>query len=677
MKEAPGSTADWLGQALRVLALALRHEVALARTLRGDGHTEGFMGLLLSADEAEALLAEASGRLRVSGTAACAATLAGLEAQLDAARRTASSDPFCTLAQHLGLDDQASDLLLLACAPALDARFGTVYGYLNNDMARRYLTPELACRVLEHRGATLGSIRAQLGEDSALGRCGALQVGTERPWIQAPIRLDELLLDRLLGLPGHGFPPAAGGIPLPLAAGTTGSPPPAAGIWLAADTPDGSGALTALQAAQALADGLLLLEPEQFTSQPAEMLPWLRSALREATLNRLLPVLRGFDTLPPALRTRIAGLLRPPVLILAQSPAAWQDAQLRCDPLPGTTLTRAEAVDLLLAAYPHGSEPLRGWLSRLQRLDPLVLGLLLQTHRDEAQLRAALRQRLGQPLAKLADQLTVGYTMDDLVLPPRTRQALVELATWHGTAQVVREQWRFGQVFGRGSGTTALFKGPSGTGKTMAAAAVGDALGLPVFRVNLAGLVSKYIGETEKNLDRLFDAADGSDVVLFFDEADAIFGKRSEVHDAHDRYANLETAYLLQRIERHAGICILASNLHQNIDEAFVRRLDLVVDFPAPSQAARKRIWQRLNQGLAPLDERIDFDLLAERFELTGGEIRNCVLAAAHLAAADGAVITMDLLMASIARELAKAGKPIRRTDFGEHYTHSRTGKGA
>lgn len=665
MNQLPGTELTWLQRALQVLALRLRHEVALTRALRGDGRQEGFLGLLLSADEAEAMLAEASGRLRASGTAASAAALDELEQQLEAWIGQ-SEDPFCQVVRALGLDAEETQLLLLACAPSLDARYGSAYGYLNDDMARRHLTPELALRLLGPREAGLPALRTMLGAAGRLAGGGVLLPADGTPWIQAAIRPDLQLLDRLLGLR-----PAPTGLRIGWRPPADAASPAQPHVWEAAEMPDGQGARRALAAAGAA--GVQLLAPEDFTTGAQQLPVAITSALREARLDGLLPVLRGFDDLPPAVLQHLAAALRPPVVVLCANPVAWQDARLAAVPAP-EPLSRSDTLDGLLAGRRADSPALRGWLERLLRLDPLVLGGLLAADPDAQQLRREIRERLGRPLEHLADRLASDYTLEDLVVPARTGTALRELVDWHATGPTVRDAWGFGAVFGRGSGTTALFKGPSGTGKTMAAAALGNALQLPVFRVNLAGLVSKYIGETEKNLDRLFEAADGSDVVLFFDEADAIFGKRSEVHDAHDRYANLETAYLLQRIERHAGLSILASNLHQNIDDAFVRRLDAVIEFPAPARAARQEIWQRLHLGRAPLAPDVDLDLLSERFELTGGEIRNCALAAAHLAAAEGTGITMATLMRAVARELAKAGKPIRRNDFGEHYATARTG---
>ena len=189
-------------------------------------------------------------------------------------------------------------------------------------------------------------------------------------------------------------------------------------------------------------------------------------------------------------------------------------------------------------------------------------------------------------------------------------------------------------------------------------------LGLELFRIDLATIVSKYIGETEKNLDRIFDAADGSNAILFFDEADALFGKRSEVRDSHDRYANIEVAYLLQKMESYAGAVILATNFRQNLDEAFLRRLDFVIDFPFPEPEDRERIWQLLLPDAAPLDEDIDVPFLAGQFKLSGGSIRNVSLAAAFLAAEDGASISMRHLIRGVALEYGKLGRLTLESDF-------------
>ena len=211
-----------------------------------------------------------------------------------------------------------------------------------------------------------------------------------------------------------------------------------------------------------------------------------------------------------------------------------------------------------------------------------------------------------------------------------------------------------------GKGTTAVFAGPSGTGKTIAAEVIANEIKLDLYRVDLASVISKYIGETEKNLDRVFTTAENASAVLFFDEADALFGKRSEVRDSHDRYANIEISYLLQKMEAYEGAAILATNLGQNMDESFLRRFAFNIRFPFPEADSRRRIWSTIWPQETPLACDIDYGYLASRFRFTGGNIKNVALAAAFLAADDGGVVTMTHLLRAIEREFAKMGKPVR-----------------
>jgi SpoVK/Ycf46/Vps4 family AAA+-type ATPase len=231
----------------------------------------------------------------------------------------------------------------------------------------------------------------------------------------------------------------------------------------------------------------------------------------------------------------------------------------------------------------------------------------------------------------------------------------------------VIDEWRMRPGGGRGRGVTGLFAGDSGTGKTMSAEVIARLLGMDLYTVNLATVVDKYVGETEKNLERIFTEAAGVNGVLLFDEADAIFGKRSEVRDAHDRYANIESAYLLQRMETFDGIAILATNLRANLDEAFTRRLDVVVDFPTPDEALRRGLWDRcLGAGL-PRASDVDLDFMATAFELAGGHIRSAAVTAAYLAAESGRPVGMPDLVGAVAREYRKLGRLCLEREFGRY----------
>ena len=277
--------------------------------------------------------------------------------------------------------------------------------------------------------------------------------------------------------------------------------------------------------------------------------------------------------------------------------------------------------------------------------------------------RHASSTRLGE----LAARLTPRYRWEDLVLPERQRELLGQISAYLRHRDRVLSEWGYEKAVARTQGMKVLFAGESGTGKTMGAEVLAAELGLELFRVDLATIVSKYIGETEKNLDRIFEAAQGSNAILFFDEADALFGKRSEVSDSHDRYANIEVAYLLQKMEQYPGAVILATNFRRNIDDAFVRRLDFVIDFPFPEAEDRKRIWKLLLPEEAPLDEDVEVTFLAERFKLSGGAIRNCSLSAAFQAADEGSVIHMRHLVRAVAQEYGKQGRLTLEADF-EHF---------
>ncbi len=280
----------------------------------------------------------------------------------------------------------------------------------------------------------------------------------------------------------------------------------------------------------------------------------------------------------------------------------------------------------------------------------------------------ACRSESSQALRQFAGVLTTCYDWTDLVLPADHRRQLQEIVSYLRHQDALCSDWGFGRKHALRRGVNLLFSGPSGTGKTMAAGILARELGLELYRIDLSTVVSKYIGETEKQLSRIFEAAETSNAILFFDEADALFGKRSEVKDAHDRYANIEVNYLLQKLEEHNGVVILASNLSKNLDDAFQRRLQFTVLFPMPEQEERLAIWRQVFPQEAPLAQDLDFEFLARRFKLTGGSIKNIALTAAFFARADGAVIGMRHVILAIKREFQKMGRLCQKADFGDYY---------
>ena len=278
--------------------------------------------------------------------------------------------------------------------------------------------------------------------------------------------------------------------------------------------------------------------------------------------------------------------------------------------------------------------------------------------------RNALRRLASGELDRLSIRITPRRTWGDLVLDPEQNDQLRDVVRRFRHRNLVLGDW--GLAPGDSVGITVLLAGPPGTGKTMASESVAGELGLDLFKVNVAAMVSKYVGETEKNLEAIFDAAEAADVVLLFDEADSIFGKRGEVSDANDRYANLETSYLLQRIERFTGVAMLTTNLASNIDPAFLRRIDVSINFPLPEEAERRRIWKASLPSSAPVGD-VDLEFLAKTFRIAGGAIKNIALTAAFLAASESRPISMRHLMIGTRRESAKMGRLVDIGQFGPY----------
>ncbi|MFO7680527.1 MAG: ATP-binding protein, partial [Chloroflexota bacterium] len=316
------------------------------------------------------------------------------------------------------------------------------------------------------------------------------------------------------------------------------------------------------------------------------------------------------------------------------------------------TAVSPENLALLAGQFKLTTEQLRDLVSTARDM-AAQNGRFLQNQ----DLFAAARAHSNPRLAALAKKITPRYTWQDLVLPADQVSLLHEMVQTVRSRPQVLETWGVGKKLSASAGVTALFFGEPGTGKTMGAEVMAGELGLDLYKIDLSTMVSKYIGETEKNLEKIFNEAESSNAILFFDEADAIFGKRSEVKDAHDRYANIEISYLLQRMESYDGVTILATNLRNNLDDAFMRRLQFALDFPFPKVADRLHIWQTLFPSTVPRDPDLDLALMAERFEIPGGNIRNIIVTAAYLAASNGQVVTMAHLMHGTHRELQKMGR--------------------
>lgn len=271
-------------------------------------------------------------------------------------------------------------------------------------------------------------------------------------------------------------------------------------------------------------------------------------------------------------------------------------------------------------------------------------------------------------MGKRAARIPACYTWEELILPSFQKQKLRDACNQAACRKQVYESWGFDKKIAYGKGVSVVFAGPPGTGKTMAAQVMASELCLDLYRVELASVVSKYIGETEKNLEEIFEQAKKSQVILFFDEADVLFSKRTEVRDSNDKYSNMEAAFLLQKMEEYEGVTVLATNFLQNFDEAFKRRMKFIIDFPFPDAEHRLLIWKQVFPAQTPVEGELDYEFLAYSFELSGSNIKNIALHSAFLAAAEGKAVSMKHIVAGIRNEYAKSGKTFTREQLGQYY---------
>ena len=629
---------------------------------------------------------------------------AGLTSVVTRTVTSALDDPaFRWLVDAFSLTAFQAAALIIVLAPELDLRYERLFAYLQDDVGKKRPTVDLILRLLcpdrTSRAVWLGEFGP--GAPLVRNRLIAVARSAEAPLLAAPVQIDEQVTAVLLRhdqldsrLAGFCRVSAATGdlallpiapewrqvLPLLLASARDEHRP----VRFYLQGPSGVGKGQLAEAIAAQLGARLVTADLAALRQQSEIGERLRLMFREMWLKGGVLYLRGVDELREdgAHFSTLLGLLAAdPGVTLVSGHGAWNAAELDATgivPLafdvtaPGVQRASwARACENAGIAVPDDELTL---LAERFRLTPAqageaALAAVNRTRWREAALGGgntrptledfflAARLQGGQELATLARRIEPKRSWADIVLPQESLDQLREIcARIAGHGRVLRE-WGFARRLSLGKGVTALFSGPSGTGKTLAAEIIAHELRLFLYKIDLATVVSKYIGETEKNLDRLFTAAQDANCVLFFDEADALFGKRSEVRDSHDRYANLEISYLLQKMEEFEGLAVLATNLRQNLDDAFTRRLAFTVHFPFPDEHERHRIWSEIWPKELPLAADVDALGLARELKMSGGNIKNTALAAAYYAAADGGVVTRAHLLRAARREFQKMGK--------------------
>jgi hypothetical protein len=669
-----------------------------------------FRGLFISDDQVDALVRDTSPEPD--------ATVETLEARAESLAEPArallrADERWSHVANEFVLNDAELDVLLLALASELAVKYETIFGYLNNDVTRRCATLDLALRTF---GSKSGAVRASLTGDGTLFSSGLLELRPSeeaRSWLSSGFRAVPVLVSFLLGLPTAA--PKLG----PTALRRAASAPDLselglaqseverfAGLarlwsrecrppWVVLEGEPGSGRETV--AAAALGRGqrdLLVIDLATLTGDPKAAASEVAHLVLRARLWRAGLLLRGLERFAvPEVREH--AVLSAVLETLSSEPVPVAVAV--SETLPWRALLGRAHVLTMRLEEPDAAARERLWTRALKAEGLAVRGgcaevadrfalnggriraaarslrfrhALADNGHGElapAELFEAAREHSVGDIGKLAQKVKTLHGWEDLVLPGTTRERVQEIVAAVRHRSRVYREW--GLRLGTGStGLLVLFAGASGTGKTMTASLIAGEMGLDLYRIDLSSIVSKYIGETEKNLDRIFAAARRANCILFFDEADALFGKRSEVKDAHDRYANIEVAYLLQKIEVHDGVVILASNLAKNMDQAFARRVHYALEFPRPAGADREQLWRRMFGARTPIAEDVDFAFLARQFDATGGEIRTMALDAVMLAASSGGPVNMSCLVRAVARQHVKQGRMPSPAAFKQHF---------
>ncbi|MES2823565.1 MAG: ATP-binding protein [Pseudomonadota bacterium] len=610
------------------------------------------------------------------------------------------------LQRVFGLSDVDLDIIVVGLAPEIDLRYERLYAYLQDDVSKRRPSIDLALNLLSTTGSAKLENRNRFAPDAPLTQHRLIEIYGEQqnraPLLAKFFKLDEqivrfLLLDDSLDSrlahfcnllsphPKRKSAPIAEEFKSSLNKLAEVKPNTGLRIYFEGNDNSGQDEAVALLAS-ALELRVLQADMSKFGGTPTELNDvtpilvreaWLRSAVLHCKSLLNSDEINTADKYVPLW----SALREIPANCVVQGEAAWQPSA-----------QKPQGVMTFTFAFPDSTQRKQWWHSCLSEAGAVLndedlttlahrfkltfaqiedatkvcINNSLATQESTAtensiqlnkNLIAAARTQSGHELLTLADKIIPKATWDDLILNDDAKAQLTELCNRAIYRERVLQDWGFAKKLARGLGTAALFSGGSGTGKTMAAEVIANTLGLDLYRIDLARIVNKYVGETEKNLNRIFSAAENANAILFFDEADALFGKRSEVKDGHDHYANLQVSHLLQKMEDYDGLAILATNLSDNMDQAFTRRLAFSIHFPFPDEIYRLHMWQRALPDTTPRAEDLDLPLLAKELKLSGGNIKNIGLAAAFLAAAEGDVVTMRHLIRAAERECQKLGK--------------------
>ncbi|TNE90768.1 MAG: AAA family ATPase [Deltaproteobacteria bacterium] len=688
-----GSYYSDLARRLRRTDLLLLRAVRRQRArpaMRAKGQ---FWGSVITDDEVDSLL-------RAHGEIDYVVGADGLEDAIaaSAAYRDAPGGKFSRLRRAFELDGDDLDLILLSLAPEISAGYGKIFAYLNDNLNQAYLTVDLATRVLRQERRQRLSLQSRLLPGAPLIQNRLLllnppdgfETHTTRRVHPAPHLLRWILQDHVtLGdgtkqLDTHlePFVPKSSRERLQKLGKSLNTAITCAVVGGTAGMREG----VAIEIARQAGRPLVRVDIERcknYLDQPYEL---IRDLQLDGTIPYLINVPDTQDE--PQLRMKMMSLgtaiasLRYPVCVGGNDRRAV--ATMLGTDRPNVTIPVGRATNQERRDAWKNALTKRGWdISKAPEISERFFSVggttieyvcersLAEAGGEEPDLDtiwAACREAARPEFSGLAEHVVPRYRWEDLILPDKILNQLKHLENYLAQQETVYHRWGGSKVRARGYGIKALFSGGPGTGKTMCAEVIAGSLGYDMFRVDLSAVISRWVGETEKNLKEIFDAAEGGNAVILFDEADSLFGSRGDVKQAQDRFANQEVSFLLQRLEVFEGCAILTTNLQENIDEAFLRRFGAVIEFPMPSANERRKLWQRAIPEYAPRHEDLDVDYLATQFHIAGGNIINSAINACIVAASENEPVSMKHCIVAIAGELYKMGKQINRVHFGEHF---------
>ncbi len=652
-----------------------------------------FWGSVITDDEVDALL-------RAHGEIDYVIGADGLDDAIAASvsYRDAPTGRFARLKRAFDLDGDDIDLLLLSLAPEISAGYGKIFAYLNDNLNQAYLTVDLASRVLRQERRQRLALQSRLLPGSPtiqnrlllLNPSEGVETHTSRRLHPAP-RLLRWLLQETVAL-GDGattmdtsaapFIPGQSKERLEQLQGSLNSPITVAIVG-------GTGGLregVAIEVARQAGRPLVRIDVERikpYLDKPYEL-------IRDLRLDGAVPYLINVPDTDdePALRMQMMAMgtalrsLPFPVCVGGNDRRAVA-AMLGSDRVNVTVPVGRSTSEERVGAWTEAIGG-RGWdvnmaaeiSERFYSVGGTTIHRVLERAEAEAGgiepdielIWAACREAARPEFSGLAEHVVPRYNWEDLILPENILYQLKHLENYLAQQETVMHKWGGKKIRPRGYGIKALFSGAPGTGKTMCAEVIAGALGLDLFKVDLSSVISRWVGETEKNLKEIFDSAEGGSSIILFDEGDALFGSRGEVKGAQDKFANQEVSYLLQRLEVFEGCCVITTNLQENIDEAFLRRFGAVIEFPMPTADEREKLWNRAIPPYAPRSGDLDTRYLAEQFSLAGGSIINASINACIVAASRSEDVGMTHCVEAIARELYKMGKQVNRVHFGRYY---------